>query len=627
MRRWFNTPRTQRALLILLLILPLVRVAATYRVFSQVLDEPFHVGAGLEWLATNHYELDREHPPLARAGFALSTYLSGTRLTPGADAVAQGNAIFYRNKRYQHNLTLARVPNLAFLLIALLVTGVWTRRLFGGPTALLAIAMLGCVPSLLGHAGLATTDMAVAAMTILALFLLCRWLEQPTWRNTILVAVAAGIGLLTKFSFLVFFPAGAIVFVSAFGIFHGGALTIHWRRRTAQCLIATTIAAIAVWAGYKFSTGRLSDMRATTFEPGSSPRIAAKYAEEPGYSWVRPDILERYWHYGNDAAAHGVQNVDFVDWARAVGYSSPRAGRHGDTLRGAPPIPPPTVTATLLEPLRAAYQYLAVHAPLPAPEFLVGLEYVAHHSRTGHPAFLLGRYSGDGWWYYFLVVLFFKTPLPLVLLILAGVPCLAFEAWHHRNPEVLGVALAPAALLLPAMTSSINIGIRHVLPIYPFLTIAAAFAVATAWRTTLHQPSWRAALLCVLVWYGVSTVLAHPDYLSYFNESAGKHPERIATDSNLDWGQDLLRFASYARKADLHPLYIAYFGTAEWPRHIPQAKELPRDRKVTGWIAISQMQLQFGGAKNRGEDFFWLHQQRPERRIGSSIWLYHVAGR
>src|SRR5205823_5709372 len=154
-----------------------------------------------------------------------------------------------------------------------------------------------------------------------------------------------------------------------------------------------------------------------------------------------------------------------------------------------------------------------------------------------------------------------------------------------RNAEAIAVALMPMAMLLPAMTSGINIGIRHVLPIYPLLAISAAYAVVALWKRS------RTAIIVLLAWYFIATALAHPDYMSYFNEAAGRHPERIAADSNLDWGQDLLRLAKIVRREHIDHLYLAYFGTADWRRIVPAAEELPQFTRVHGWVAISENQM------------------------------------
>lgn len=510
----------KRLLIAALIAIPLLRIIATYAVFSQTSDEPFHVAAGLEWLTTGTYDRDVEHPPLARIAFGIDAALHGAKLGSG-DIVGIGNALLWRNGRYVRNLAAARAGNLPFFLLALVMVGVWTRRLFGDAAALIALALFGALPPILGHAGLATTDMAVTAMTLTALYLFARWLEVPSWRNAMLLAVACGLGLLAKFSFVIFFPVAAITMAIVHLLVHRDRVPIV---RIAQIAAGALLAFVMVWAAYKFSTGVLN-----------------------------------------------------------VG-------------------------------MRPAWQRVAIQYRIPAPQFFAGLHYVHRHSTAGNWAYFFGEYRLHGWWYYFPAVIFFKTPLAFLAAAAIGI----LRMVRSRRAEAIGVAIAPLAILVPAMTSGINIGVRHVLPIFPFLAICAAYGVIALWGRS------RAAVIVLLGWYFVATALAHPDYMSYFNEAAAGHPERIVADSNLDWGQDLLRLGDAVRRERIDHLYVAYFGTAEWQRFVPQGQQLPPRTPVHGWIAISENELLFPWQTGDQAPYAWLRAYQPVRRIGKSIWLYWI---
>jgi hypothetical protein len=184
-----------------------------------------------------------------------------------------------------------------------------------------------------------------------------------------------------------------------------------------------------------------------------------------------------------------------------------------------------------------------------------------------------------------------------------------------RTPAA-GLALAPLVMLVPPMASSINIGVRHILPIYPFLAICAGYAIVRIW-------AWRRAVaVALLAWHFIAGAIAHPDYLAYFNETA-RHPERIALDSNLDWGQDLARLAALVRREKIPHVFMAYFGHADWRRHGISGDDLPANTPVHGWVAISEMKLAVLGADGAGNGYEWL-QGRPYRRVGDSIRLYYV---
>jgi len=201
-----------------------------------------------------------------------------------------------------------------------------------------------------------------------------------------------------------------------------------------------------------------------------------------------------------------------------------------------------------------------------------------------------------------------------VILSLAGI---ALMIWRGSG-AVRGVALAPLLMLVPAMTAGINIGLRHILPLYPLLAICAAYAAATWWRPNALR--WVVAIL--LGWYFVATAIAHPDYLAYFNELAGAHPEEIATDSNLDWGQDIQRLDDFVRREKIEHLHVAVFGN--WQRFSMPAELLVRGTPATGWIAVSEVELKLGGRNDRGEGYEWLNAYKPVRRIGKSIRVYYI---
>ena len=573
-----------------------VRIATTYRVFSQTVDEPTHVVCGFEWLTTDEYALDPEHPPLARIGFALGAKLENAQWREDLSRVPRGTELLYRNDRYRHNLFLARLGNLPFFLLGLFAVFAWTRRLFDANAALLAAAFYSALPPVLAHAGLATTDMAAAATVVAALWAFDAWLTDRSWKRAAVLGVAIGIGLLSKFSFVIYFPAGAVVLLIARRV------RMAWR----QVPLVAAIAFLLVWAGYKFSTGTLNETRLKVLPPESLGYQAARFASFEGYEWIRPDLVVKYWNFANAAAKQGVHGVDIVDWAKAAGYPSPAAGRAGNTLAGAPPVPKPSLADRVKEPFRALWQRVAMRFPMPAPYFFVGAEYVAQHSEAGHPAFLLGQWHDQGWWYYFPVLLFFKTPLAFLLLAVAGI------VLRRRR----AIAYVPLVMLLPALTSKINIGVRHVLPLYPVLAIVAAYAAVVLWKKS------RPATVVLLGWFFVAGALAHPDYLPYFNELA-RHPEQIAVDSNLDWGQDLLRLEQVVREERIDHLYLTYFGSADVTRHAIPAETLPTDRRVRGWVAISEMRLKFDGPENRGQ-YHWLEEHEPVRRVGKSIRLYRI---
>jgi hypothetical protein len=132
-------------------------------------------------------------------------------------------------------------------------------------------------------------------------------------------------------------------------------------------------------------------------------------------------------------------------------------------------------------------------------------------------------------------------------------------------------------------------------------------------------------VIVLLLWQFTASVRAHPDYLAYFNELVGNSPERIVVDSDLDWGQDLLRLAEALRARKITSVAIAYFGSAYVSRHnMPRVQPLRAYQLTTGWIAISKSQLKYGEGKPPYRGFAWLESHEPVALIGRSILLYYV---
>jgi hypothetical protein len=164
------------------------------------------------------------------------------------------------------------------------------------------------------------------------------------------------------------------------------------------------------------------------------------------------------------------------------------------------------------------------------------------------------------------------------------------------------------------------------LPIYPFLAITAGLGAARLVRARRAAPAGAVLAVLLVGWELASSVRAHPDYLPYFNELAGDHPERILVDSDLDNGQDLKRLADTLRARRIPAVSLAYAGSATVAEHgLPPVHWLEPHRPVRGWVAASVYSLKLGSLGRPGhDDFSWLEQYRPVALIGRSIRLYFI---
>jgi Dolichyl-phosphate-mannose-protein mannosyltransferase len=263
----------------------------------------------------------------------------------------------------------------------------------------------------------------------------------------------------------------------------------------------------------------------------------------------------------------------------------------------------------------------------PAPAFFRGLAALRDMQANGQKGYLLGQIRLTGWWYFFPVALVVKTPLPFLILIFVGIFYLGKAGWLERNWILVAPVAAALALLLVCMPSHINIGLRHILPIYPFLALIGGVGACRLWSGARPKYVRPAVVLILLAWQLTSSIRAHPDYLAYFNELAGQHPERILIDSDLDWGQDLFRLSAALRQRHVEEVSIAYEGSPDLDLHqfgLPSFHILIPHEPTDGWIAISLKSLKTGGFGFPNDSFWWLESYKPVCLVGRSIRLYDV---
>lgn len=235
-------------------------IVPTYSTFSQTWDEPVHVAAGMEWLDRGTFRYEPLTPPLARVAAALGPWLDGARSHGLADIWEEGNAILYGQDRYVRTLSLARLGTLPFFVLACFVVWRGARRRFGERAGLAALLLFATLPPVLGHAGLAATDFALAATYALAFEALVAWLDSPRPGTGAWLGAAAALAALTKFSALPFLALACVLLVVLRLVLADRAAPSAAPRpsgRLSSLALAALVGAAVVWAGYRFSVDPL----------------------------------------------------------------------------------------------------------------------------------------------------------------------------------------------------------------------------------------------------------------------------------------------------------------------------------------------------------------------------------
>jgi len=502
---------------------------------SATSDEVPHLAAGYSYLETGDFRLNYEHPPLVKTVAALPLLALHPDFNRGdptwvrADEWAFGERFINDNRVPAKRIVFwGRLPMVALAVLLGLLVFLWAREIYGGPAALVSLALFAFSPNMLANAPLVTFDVPNALFALLSVYTFYHFLLAPDRRHAIYAGLALGLALASKTTALLLVPLYVLLWIA--------------------------------WV-----LGR----REKTASPTASLR----------YLWPMP------------VAAGLVVLVSYhvtaiADYAKCVGYFA------GDVGRG------------------------------------------------GRPAFLLGKYSLKGWWYYFLAAMAIKTPIPtLALFAAAG----AVVVRRRRLALAELFLLIPAGFFLIASSASrLQLGIRYVLHVYPFLFVfagAIAAWIGGSWRTGLSTKRIAvAAVGLLLIWLAVGTLRISPHYLAYFNETVGgpKNGYKCLLDSNLDWGQDLPALTDFLKKEGNPEVILSFFGTAS-PRtygityqdfysynssgrredHI-DSLEPKREIFV---ISANLLQSLFYPDKSR---YDWLKQRLPVATLGYSLFVYDV---
>jgi hypothetical protein len=273
--------------------------------------------------------------------------------------------------------------------------------------------------------------------------------------------------------------------------------------------------------------------------------------------------------------------------------------------------------------------------------WLNGLLYT-HMTTRLQNSFLCGRYSLIGWWYYFPLAMLFKTPVATLLSIALAFAVLfscrsnTQDSKYELNRWTLMCLGVPFIMYgVFSLTTNMNLGLRHVLPLYPFLFVVVGAAASRAWMYWKKK----ACLIFILLASGLilESVASFPNYLSFFNVASGgaRGGVRLLGDSNLDWGQDLKLLADWRQKNPDGNLYLCYFGMADPAYYGIDYINLPGGYRYgppvkfptgPGIIAISATHLQGIYLDPALQSYYEpLRSARPVAVLGGSIYLFDAA--
>jgi hypothetical protein len=578
------------------------------RAKSATFDEPAGLVAAWVLVHDHDYRIDPEDPPLFKLYVAAGTrqdqmprdhqlpQWSGM-LTDLRQAVSFTRITLYQTPGTNAIDVLAaaraRMIFLGLLLGAMI--GWWSWRL-GGPLAAVVATALFCFdPNFLAHAPLIKADVATALL--LLSLMMSIWLlgERATIARMLAAALLLGALILTKSSGLLGVPILGIALLCRV------LLPAPWPvlRWTARTRLARVAAGAAIGAGallvvYLMIWGFYSFRFAPTADPDQ--QFDMQSVVDAGCANEFNQL-----HAGQDPSRQ--QQLDWqAQWR--------------------PPVP-----------VRAA---LWANAHRFAPQAWIEGFVFLWAASFQRMTWLCGHVSTSGWWYYFPLAMAFKTPLATLV---AACMALAFWSWRRGDVFVRNywplccILIMPVLYMVAVIAMHLNLGLRHVLPVYPYLFIILGVTAAKLWS---RRPGTTTAVVVILLGgLAAETYSAYPDFIPFFNVAAGgaRGGLRLLSDSNLDWGQDLPLLAQWERQHPDDAVYLLYFGTADpacyGVQHFnmlgvrtPPPRVFPGQRTI---LAVSATLLQGAyGSEESHRQLEPLTRQTPLAVLGGSIYLFEM---
>jgi len=583
---------------------------------SPTFDEPAHIAAGLSYWQTGRIAANPQHPPLLKELGGLALLAAGVRLpdtplvrnmergVPGTEYAA-GSALL-RDLGPERTLFWARLPFILLAAAAGLLLFAWGRQLASERAAVGALFLYAFSPTILAHSFLVTTDVGLAAFTLLFFFALWSYLRCPSWKRMLWCGAAMGAVLAVKFSAVALPPIGLLL----------------------------------LWASLRWPPDRLPGSPRAFWEStggGSKVPAAGKNDPCPCGSGKKYKVC----HGARPASASGSQ---------ALPSRAPTALQQA--LRCA--LVFLTMCGVALVVVEACYFF-----PSDWLAYLNGLRRVNADHDPNYLA-LLGGQLGKHFLSYFAAVWLLKEPLASLILAALGAVALVRSKTVGTLAKLF-LLLPPAVLFAGYSLAAEDLGVRYLIPILPFAYLVAGWGLAGLVERRAWWSRATAAALCL--WIAIEAAGIYPDHLSYFNELAclPSHAGEIGADGgsrcgplwlddhNVDWGQGLRQLKTWM---DAHaagrPWKLAYFGFFPPEAYGLKARKIGQQELAMaqtpepGLYAVSAHLV--ARVPPLGERFFsggtggrpgarpgpipgaWLRTVKPVAIVGHAFYIYDIPG-
>ena len=474
-------------------------------------DEGDHLFAGYMSLKTGDLGLNPEHPPLVKAVAALPLLLMRDLRVPPlqnrnfkVEAFLDGKDFnawnWQKGSLFRARLAVTIFPMLLGLLIFLAA-----REMFGTAAGFIALALYAFDPNFLAHGAMVTTDTAASCFIFASIYAFYRYVKSPSWGRAAVIGVATGLAFASK---------------------HTGVLLVPMLVVLAICEILRPPQANATGdAGVDTAhADAIKDKGATR-----TTRLAKITGALAVAAVISLIVLWAFYGFRYTSRPDGLAlNPPLAESLRSL--SKPWEGK----LLGA---------------------VASVHA---LPEsYLYGMADIQNVD-DNYTAYYFGKIYPHGTHWYFPGVILIKSTVPFLILMLIAIVAIATRRfWRPR--EILFLIVPPVVYLTVAMSSQMNIGARHILPIYPFLYVLGAGVLTSLFP---QNKIWMYIAALLVLWQAVSALRTYPVYMSYGNELWGgpANVRKYLSDSNVDWSQQLIATRKYLDAHEIKDCWFVYFS-------------------------------------------------------------------
>ena len=626
------------AILLLFLLLECLYSAWT---LGQTIDETFYNGSGYPIVRYNNYEFLGEHPPLIiQLGALPLLFLQPNFPIQNFVRLPVSNLPDITKCGVQFLYQMGNNPQLILFLERLFVIfltvslgfGIfrWGRDIYGEWGAILALGLYVCTPDIIGNGSLYMTDMGLTVFYFFSIYALKRFFDEPSARLAMISGIAIGLAFMSKISSLILIPIVSCLFL----VYHFSQRNEHLMPEPSahfQKIIFTLAFFLLVNAiGEK--------MAMVLFGPFLLLALYLFGRDMPCLATSRPlrilfqtlilgGAILCAWFAWQLKTKYGVSITLFILAGIFIftGFSlfAARWPSFDNRIRLVKYFLAAWVFAAFVIVLGYTDIVYKFHRLAAFANYMKPLKIVINHLGEGHGSYVPGSFITSDW-RYFPFVMAVKTPL--LVLFLSGIGTLLFLG-SRQSILIKTMIILPVAFFLgTAMANKINIGLRHILPVYPFIFLLGGFPVACLAR--IRFGSLKVILVTMLsvffTLFVMRTLKTAPDHLVYYNEAVGDAEQGSKLISS-NWGQDDKALAEFVLKKKILFIKIASevsnpdiydYYKISWNVMNEDEMAAPRPGFYALGIGIYLTQ--------QNDSQSWFKGKQPLYRVGKTFYIFKV---